>query len=313
MPEPPKMGAMPPPPNINATWFFTLLNMLNIPLFYFNSEILIPKVLNKKGIGLYVLTLLLAVAITFTLNGYGKELLFGHPMSKFPRTGTLFQTLFVLAVSTSFRMILDNLRHEERRQEQENERLKSELSFLRSQISPHFMFNVLNSIVSLSRRKPTMVEPVVIKLSELMRYMLYESDDMKVSLEKEIQYLNSYIDLQMIRFGDDIKISFDASDYAPQMHIEPMLIIPFVENAFKHGVGMILAPEIRIHLCCKANTLIFEVQNKINPQSTETKDHASGIGLTNVKRRLALLYPQMHQLHIEQDNDWYKVHLEITT
>lgn len=310
-PDPPKINPNLPPPNANATLYFTLLSMLNIPFFYLNSQILIPKIWTKRNnVWLYIIALLVAMTTFFYLNGLGKVLLFGPNATRFPRLGTIFQTLFVLAISTSYRIMADNIHKEEVRKEQENERLKSELSFLRSQISPHFMFNVLNSIVSLSRRKPDMVEPVVIKLSELMRYMLYESEGTKVLLSKEVQYLQSYIDLQMIRFGDDVAVSFHKPHKETTILLEPMLIIPFVENAFKHGIGMILSPEIHIAMEVDDKGLVFSVKNKINPKP-EAKDHASGIGLSNVKRRLALLYPEQHQLIITQDSHWYDVRLHI--
>jgi two-component system, LytTR family, sensor kinase len=189
--------------------------------------------------------------------------------------------------------------------------LKSELSFLRSQISPHFIFNVLNSIISLSRRKPERVEPVVVKLSELMRYMLYESDDAKVIIEREVEYLRAYIDLQQLRFGDDVDIKFTSKILDQSQTIEPMLLIPFVENAFKHGVGMIQNPTIEINLQTENKRLVFEVKNKVNRQSKEVKDSASGIGLNNVKRRLELLYPENHQLMIKDEGDFYVIHLDI--
>ena len=203
------------------------------------------------------------------------------------------------------------MKEDEQVKEQENERLKSELSFLRSQISPHFMFNVLNSVVSLSRRKPEMVEPVVVKLSELMRYMIYETNDSIVPISKELVYLESYIDLQKIRFGDDIQINF-AHELGPKSsNIEPMLLIPFVENAFKHGVGFIENPTIEIELKDSAKTLYFRVANKKGTAMNETKDESSGIGLANVKRRLELLYPTNHQLEVKDSGSDFIITLTI--
>jgi LytS/YehU family sensor histidine kinase len=203
------------------------------------------------------------------------------------------------------------MKEDEQVKEQENERLKSELSFLRSQISPHFMFNVLNSVVSLSRRKPEMVEPVVVKLSELMRYMIYETNDSIVPISKELVYLESYIDLQKIRFGDDIQIDFKHELGPKSSHIEPMLLIPFVENAFKHGVGFIENPTIDIELKDSTSELFFRVANKKGTAMNETKDESSGIGLTNVKRRLELLYPTNHQLEVNDTGSDFIITLTI--
>jgi LytS/YehU family sensor histidine kinase len=223
----------------------------------------------------------------------------------------IFQLLFIVAIGISYRFLSDNMTDQEVKKEEENERLKSELSFLRSQISPHFMFNVLNSIVSLSRRKPEMVEPVVIKLSELMRYMIYETSDSKVSIDKEFSYLESYIELQRLRFGNDINIDFKHKLSSTPSSIEPMLLIPFVENAFKHGVGMVKDPSIEIELNDDEKSLFFSVSNKVSKQNSEIKDESSGIGLVNVRRRLELLYPDQHELNIHEKEDSYLIELKI--
>lgn len=306
----PRPANMPPPAtNFTNTEFFEIFALINIPFFYVNSEILIPKILRKKGITTYAISVILLVVGVFSLHALVKELFF--PTQNVPRTGYTFELLFFLAISSSYRLITDNLEDQQKIKERENERLKSELSFLRSQISPHFIFNVLNSIVSLSRRKPERVEPVVVKLSELMRYMLYESDDAKISIDREAEYLKAYIELQHLRFGDNISIHFDIKNLDNTLTIEPMLLIPFVENAFKHGVGMIVNPTIDIDLQTNNNQLIFEIKNKVNRQFNEIKDSASGIGLNNVKRRLELLYPHNHKLMIDDGKEFYMVHLEI--
>lgn len=306
----PRPANMPPPiTNFTLTEFFEIFALINIPFFYVNSEILIPKILRTKGFPIYIISMFFLVVAVFSLHALIKELFF--PTQNVPRTGYTFQLLFFLAISSSYRLITDNLQDQQKIKERENERLKSELSFLRSQISPHFIFNVLNSIVSLSRRKPERVEPVVVKLSELMRYMLYESDDAKISIDREAEYLKAYIELQHLRFGDDIYINFNTENLNNVLTIEPMLLIPFVENAFKHGVGMIKNPTINIDLQTKSNRLVFEIKNKVNRQFNEIKDSASGIGLNNVKRRLELLYPDNHKLTIDDDTEFYMVHLEI--
>ena len=305
-------------------WIFymTSFTVINIPFFYINTEVFLPKLLRAKGVIIYLLTLIGAILLMLWIH---EEIFhwfytnFIHPDGQGggggPRRGALmrmiFQLLFYAAIGTSYRLISDRMKEDEQVKEQENERLKSELSFLRSQISPHFMFNVLNSVVSLSRRKPEMVEPVVVKLSELMRYMIYETNDSIVPISKELVYLESYIDLQKIRFGDDIKINF-AHELGPQTsHIEPMLLIPFVENAFKHGVGFIEKPTIDIELKDSATELYFRVANKKGTTMNETKDESSGIGLANVKRRLELLYPTNHNLVVSDLDADFEIILTI--
>jgi LytS/YehU family sensor histidine kinase len=301
----------------------TSFTVINIPFFYLNTEILLPKLLRAKGVIIYLVTL--TGAIVFML--WVHEELFHWAYSHFihpegqgsgsggPRRGGLmrmiFQLLFYAAIGTSYRLISDRMKEDEEIKEQENERLKSELSFLRSQISPHFMFNVLNSVVSLSRRKPEMVEPVVVKLSELMRYMIYETNDSIVPISKELAYLESYIDLQRIRFGDDIQINFTHELGPTSSSIEPMLLIPFVENAFKHGVGFIENPTIEIELKDSAKELTFHVANKKGATLNEKKDESSGIGLANVNRRLELLYPSNHELVIKETDSEFEITLTI--
>jgi LytS/YehU family sensor histidine kinase len=173
------------------------------------------------------------------------------------------------------------------------------------------MFNVLNSLVSLARKKSDRLEPVIIQLSHLMRYMLYDSGVKKVTIEKEIQYLRSYIDLQKLRFGEEVTIRFDAEVTDGDLPVEPMLLIPFVENAFKHGVGMIDNPSIEITLSIREHALDFRVKNKFNQGLADAKDPGSGIGIQNVQRRLELLYRDLHQLSITTEESWFIVQLNM--
>ena len=144
-----------------------------------------------------------------------------------------------------------------------------------------------------------------------MRYMLYEADEEKVELDKETEYLQSYIDLQQQRFGKNLKLCVSLEAIDDNYEIEPMLLIPFVENAFKHGTGIIENAQINIRLKAEKNLLHFSVQNKYDPKSIELKDKTSGIGLANVKRRLNLLYGNKHNLLITQKDNWFNVSLQL--
>ena len=222
-----------------------------------------------------------------------------------------FPSIFILACSTAFTMFRDRLNLDRLAKEKENENLKTELSFLRSQVSPHFMFNVLNNMVALARKKTDELEPSLIKLSSLLRYMLYETDEEKVLLEKEVEYLQSYIDLQIQRFGKKVRVVVDMNEIDNSYFIEPMLLIPFVENAFKHGTGSVENAEIDIQLRAKNKLLHFKVSNRFNENVQEVKDKTSGIGLQNVKRRLNLLYNSQHTLHISNSGNQYVVSLQL--
>lgn len=289
------------------------VTLTNIPLFFINTEWLIPRVLRPKGVASYILMLALLMLIFIALQYYMKEWIFRFDAD--PRRNSLFYTILtvtlVTAAGTAYGFITYLVDQEKARQEEQREKLQSELAFLRSQISPHFIFNILNSIVYLIRSKSELAEPVTIKLSELMRYMLYESEHRLVPLQREIGYLRNYIALQQLRFEEDVHICFREDGVESGHLVEPMLLIPFVENAFKHGVGMIDEPVIDIELHYDTQGLRFVVRNK-RAGATETKDASSGIGLPNVKRRLQLLYPDHHELRIEQDEQWFTADLRLS-
>lgn len=289
--------------------------LTNIPLFLFNSEWLVPKVFGKKGILAYLLSLLALILAFAFFQNFLKELVV--PADLFRKHNNYFwavvPVVFVTAISTGYGFITLFLNQEKSRQQEQEERLKSELSFLRSQISPHFIFNILNSIVYLIRSKSNLAESVTIKLSELMRYMLYESSDSHVPLEKEVEYLNNYVELQRIRFEEDVEIINNVEGTPGPHLIEPMLMIPFVENAFKHGVGLIPEPVIDISLKINDKSLMFSVKNKFSKEQQDEKDSATGIGLRNVQRRLELLYPGRHELKISKDDQWFIVMLKLET
>lgn len=299
----------------NYAFWLMPFALLHIPLFLINSEILIPKVLNKRSIGQYLLSLILLMAIFSIIQYFLRDWVI--PESLKPRHSrinpywAIVPVIFVTAISTAYGFIIYLVNQEKAEQEQQKEQLKSELSFLRSQISPHFIFNILNSIVYLIRSRSDLAEPVTIKLSELVRYMLYTSDDGPVTLEQEVDYLRNYVELQKIRFEEDVEIKMDIKGQFGHQQIEPMLLIPFVENAFKHGVGMLDEPEIEINLKYTDYHLQFLIRNKIAPQMHHEKDSSSGIGLKNVRRRLELLYPNAHLLEVRQDDSWFSVELHL--
>lgn len=293
------------------TTYWLYVSISSIILFYINSEVLFPKIYKKQPIRYFlsliavILVLLWGrffVRITFVGNDINKSLFY---------VNAFIQYLYVFGISASYCFFSDYQKQQEIQRENENERLKSELSFLRSQISPHFMFNLMNSLVSLNRKKSNLVEPVLLKMSDLLRYMLYEKDDKRISLENEVKYLSNYIDLQKVRFGDYVKIDFDVKSVDSSKSIEPMLLIPFVENAFKHGVGLIENPFIKIELATNIEELHFKVTNKFSSDNKEVKDGASGIGLNNVKRRLELLYPNKYVLNVSESENLYTTDLKL--
>ena len=290
----------------------TVTNFFWMGLFYLNALALIPRLFYKRKYLFFVFSLISSFCFIMLLHGaLFKPFVPGHIFNFFRSSShNIIPFLFTVMVSTTYKIIFDKVKADAATAELQKENLKTELSFLRSQISPHFLFNVLNNIVAMVRLKSEELEPTVVKLSSLLQYMLYETDEEKVLLRNEEESLRNYIDLQKIRFSSDLILntSFDVKE---EWHtIEPMLLIPFVENAFKHGTGLLQDPEIDIQLQSANNQLDFFVKNKYLNSDT-AKDKTSGIGLANVKRRLQLLYPERHTLSIEHNIEWYTVHLKI--
>lgn len=292
-------------------WHTIIFTFLQTAGFYFNAYVLYPRLLLKKRVTTYILTVL-GISILLALVPGCLMVVSGEmpPYSIYAGIVVkIFIGLFVLGTSTSYRFMVDVIRNQRLQQES----MAMELSFLRSQVSPHFMFNALNSMVSLARKKSDLLEPALLKMSNLMHYMLYDSDEEKVSLHKEVEYIRSYIDLQTMRFGDSVKILFMVQPGNYAHVIEPMLLIPLIENAFKHGVNVADEPEINIRLAVSEKEVSLSVSNKTIAYTTQVADKTKGIGLTNLERRLKILYPGKHQLAAQRDGHWFHAYLKIET
>jgi two-component sensor histidine kinase len=295
-------------------WF---MQLLMAAYFYYNYLFLIPRFLLRKRIAPYFFMLLFGLVAISALN-----ILFAlatahfiehhHPFS-FWRTAffPFYPAVMAFALSSSVRITMEWFKNERQKKEMEAEKLSSELAFLKSQVNPHFLFNILNNICSLARKKSDETENAIIKLSQIMRYMLQDSRDEKVSLEKEVEYLQSYIELQRLRLPDNMNIDFIVGGRPELLSIEPLLLIPFVENAFKHGISYQGGSDILIRLNAADHLLTFIVENHIATHQDNSVEQGSGIGLKNVKRRLELLYPGKHELQIHDNGDQYKINLEI--
>jgi len=302
-----------------SAWHLVIINAFLAVQFYLNAFFLIPVILNKhKKILLYFVLLFTSfVTIDFIITQIRPDIpplrfhdAFGRVRPPLLMRFNILPLIAVGAAGFAYRYLADQFRIVAKEREIVNEALVSELAFLRSQISPHFIFNVINSVVALSRLNPALVEPTLIQLSKLLRYMLYVSDQEKVTLVSKVDYLNSYIQLQKLRFQGQVKVNADFEIGEPGKTIEPMLLIPFVENAFKHGIGDAAVPVIDICLKSDNKELAFIVQNTYTPIESN-KDDAHGIGLPNVKRRLELLYPGKHKLTISEKNNTYTINLQI--
>ncbi|GAB4016392.1 sensor histidine kinase [Spirosoma koreense] len=295
--------------------FFTLTGLIHLAIFYSNAYFLYPRLLNRRYWWLYLVAGVGLILLSFRLK---YQLL----VSWFPTVqGEANAAKFIFGPSVAFfflsmvyRSILNQQQAEQQQTKQQAEQLRAELTFLRSQVSPHFLFNVLTNLVSLARQQSDQLEPSLLMLSELMRYMLYDVQGRKITLHQELDYLNSYINLQKLRFGQEVhitcQIEVDPADYPYQ--IEPMLLIPLVENAFKHGVSVIENAQIHIQLSVQKKELLFTVRNRFEAESVAHAETNRGIGLANLRARLALLYPSTHTLLITNTHNWFDVTLTLS-
>jgi hypothetical protein len=291
-----------------------VLSIFNIGLFYLNYLYLIPRYLDKKEYRKYAISLVGAIVI-FALAKYGlainckayKMLHHDVPFWAYFLSSAL-TNIFFLFLSTALKFSVDWFLNARIQKDLENQRLTAELAFLKSQINPHFLFNSLNSIYSLAYQKSDTAPEAILKLSEIMRYMLYESNDGKVDLAKEIQYLQNYIDLQKIRFGNKAFVDFKITGEVGNQKIVPLLLIAFIENAFKHGVASDPSVPIRLMINLSGSNLHFYIENK---KHMNNRDIEGGVGLANVERRLELLYPGNYKLDIQDKPDIYTAELSL--
>jgi len=290
--------------------------VINIGLFYLNYLVYIPRYLNRNNYRKYCLIILLSIiAIGFLKYGLGwvfKE----HILNRNGKTisfssyfiSTSFTSIIFLLLSLLLHFTVDWFMNERIQRDLENQRLTAELALLKSQINPHFLFNSLNSIYSLAYQRAENTPEAILKLSEIMRYMLYECNDNKVDLANELQYLQNFIDLQKIRFGDNSYVKFEVDGIITNQQIVPLLLISFIENAFKHGVANDLNAPIQLKITVDDGHLQFYMHNK---KHLHNRDAAGGIGLNNVKRRLKLLYPNHYHLNINDTADTYTCELSL--
>jgi len=286
--------------------------------YYLNNFVLTPKLLLRNKIAIYILSVVSVIVIIVLTNyffhGWCDNTNPHHSDHHFTQMmirANILSALLVYAISTSVKLIGEWSRSEKEKKELEKEKLTSELSFLKSQVNPHFLLNTLNNIYALSYKKSDKAPDAIIKLSQLMRYMLYETNDKEVPLEKELNYIKNYIELQRMRISDTVKIDLNIQGDYDGIFIDPMLLVPFIENAFTHGISYNENSEITIVLTIENKQLQLVVENNFFNESSQQKDGSSGIGLVNVQKRLELIYPHKHELKIMKTGNKFKIRLTI--
>lgn len=304
-------------------FFYTLSNNL-VRLFflglavYYNVYRLIPKYLADKRFLKYVGLLLLTVFVVTPLEVFVIYIKSGnYPEIQVQVLENLnFQfipNIFVLSTSTVVKITIDWYTNIREKQELVTETMQSELRFLKSQINPHFLFNTLNSLYALTLKKSDLAPDIVLKLSEMMRYMLYECNEKWVPLSKEVNYIANYLELERIRQGNRVDIKYEVKGLLGNQKIAPLMFIPFIENCFKHGLGSQISKGfVNIYLDVQGNEIDLQIENsKTEALPKQLHPRSGGIGLVNVRRRLELLYPNRYKLQVDDSPTTYTVKLKM--
>ncbi|TRX42366.1 sensor histidine kinase [Flavobacterium restrictum] len=322
------------PFRINSDFYAQWIS--GIVLFYLNYFYFIPLFLLEKKYWHYLACILGLITVFMTLrilyfipefqmvipkefgqhkmmNGAGKAVFndrFFHRKQPFAfKIIPSFFYILVVAISTIIKTLSEYYNNQQNELIAEAQRQAAELIYLRKQTNPHFLFNSLNSIYSLAHKKSDLVPDAIVTLSELMRYMLYETDNKFVFLEKEINYIQNYIELQKLRLNNIENITINIHGDTKNKFIEPLLLISFIENAFKYGTDYKGAAYVKIKITIVGTVLDFFVENKVEEYVRDPDN--SGIGLSNIENRLNLLYPNAHQLTITESDAKYSVHLNL--
>jgi two-component system LytT family sensor kinase len=252
------------------------------------------------------------IAFTFDYPLFYPEAL-SDPFLYFPKIVKTFAGIYpVTFTALAIKLLKYWYTNQKAQQILTEEKLQAELNFLKTQIHPHFLFNTLNNLYALTLKKSDRAPEMVLKLSELINYMLYECRSDEVALSKEVKFIRNYVDIEKMRYGDkldvDIRITGDVSD----RNIAPLIILPFVENCFKHGASENLQPSwVKVTIDSHADHIVIKVENSKSLDNGNGKRREEGIGIQNVKRRLVLQYPNRHELKIINGEETFLVILSI--
>lgn len=297
---------------------------IHITLTYFTIYYLVPKFIFKRKFVAFVIALITSIFLLVVIKYLLTYFLISYNVwPEGPETHTLtfnytvvmmLGELYVITFASSIKLTIDWLRETGRVAKLEKEQLETELRLLRAQISPHFFFNTLNNIYALSLEKSDKTPDTIIKLSDLMRYVLYETRDKDQSLKKELVFIQNYLDLEKIRYNENLNLKFEVTGDPKGKKIAPLLLVQFIENAFKHGANKSIGKvKIDIRATIEEKFLYFRISNtKPKNQAMSTKKQSGGIGLSNVEKRLKLRYGEHeYRLDIFDESDEYIVNLKL--
>ncbi|HTR28901.1 MAG TPA: sensor histidine kinase [Puia sp.] len=292
--------------------------------FYVNVLVLVPRLLLKHQLAYYVVMVIALVGAVVLLNRWAEDSVHSHSLLGWqlvrgqgfirapaaPRLrldgrrpidrGTILICCLVVGIGTSITVIQKWQKDSQRREELEKDKVSSELSLLKAQINPHFFFNTLNNIYALTQVDATEAGRATHQLSRMMRYLLYETRQGQTMLSREVAFVKDYIGLMQLRLTDATKVCFEAPVPLADMPMAPMLLLPFVENAFKHGVSATQPSYVHIAIVQRGTVLDVTIKNSLLMDNSVSLDTDSGIGLVNTRRRLDLLYPEKYRLDIRE-------------
>jgi len=302
-------------------WLAILFGMgMNQVIFYATAFFIVPRFLRLKKILLLIITLISAFVLINLFESYiDYYWLVGFFSSESESYLSYLvynstSSFFILLLGLSYALIKSWFQSEKLKRILYEEKLTTEMAFLKAQINPHFLFNVLNSFYAKALKNdiPELADGIA-KLAELMRYMVYETNEDSVALEKEIHHLKKFIQVYQLRIAedDDVFINFAIKGAVENVQISPMLLIPFVENAIKHGIDTKTKSIIDISLEVTQNKLFYKVTNTMHQTVYSLKDGASGFGLENLKKRLSILYPNSHILETKEEKGYFISLLEL--
>lgn len=305
----------------NVPTFLGAIMLSNIIIFYTNYLYLVPRLLLNKKLKLYVLLILILIIVppfifdTFIPRPQPVQLMnrmnfINNKPPSFGRFRLMFPILInttIAIIGTSIRIYSEWIKNENNKKTIEIEKSHAELHFLKNQLNPHFLFNSLNSIYALTTKKSNDAPEAVITLSELMRYMLYQTDNEYVLLKDELEYIQNFLKLQRLRIANNENVTINIFGTITHQKIKPLLLISFIENAFKYGTDYKGNTEVKIEIHVKEHELHFSCTNLIGNRGKDYEN--SGIGLKNTQERLNLLYPNNHQLKVTETKEKFNINL----
>lgn len=297
----------------------TLIKVADLAVMvYVTNYLLIPKLLYKRKYAWFTLTIVVMIVVSsiakmyiigYIINNHALMNFSGNIKSRI--YDNVIPHFFLVLSGAAFKLMTDYNQMQQRMVQMAKEKAEAELNFLKSQINPHFLFNSINSVYFLIEKSNVEARNALHKFSGMLRYQLYEMNGDKIPVEKELAYLQDYVDLQKLRKDEYFSVTLNCSANVKGFFIEPLLLIPFVENAFKHISHFKNQPNfIQLNLTMQKGVFCFKTTNSKEAMEKVT-DHASGIGLSNVQRRLELLYPRKHSLVINDTKDNFSVELQL--